>query len=147
MITRAKVDSVHNRRMVARDIKDKAILAKLFTDIGPRFESRPGGYTRMLKIGHRRGDASEMVLLELVEEELEPKAKTKNESKGSKTTAKKSKTKGSEMPEASKSGAAPVEPAKAESAESGTEEMQDTGAENGESDVEASEDQEKSKET
>jgi large subunit ribosomal protein L17 len=73
MITRAKVDSVHNRRMVARDIKDKAILAKLFTDLGPRFQARPGGYTRMLKIGQRRGDASEMVLLELVEEELENK--------------------------------------------------------------------------
>ncbi|TVQ26468.1 MAG: 50S ribosomal protein L17 [Spirochaetaceae bacterium] len=69
MITRAKVDSVHNRRMVARDIKDKAVLAKLFVEIGPRFKERPGGYTRMLKIGYRDGDASEMVLLELVGDE------------------------------------------------------------------------------
>ena len=80
MITRAKVDSVHNRRMVARDLKDKAILAKLFVDIGPRYTTRPGGYTRMLKIGHRAGDASEMVLLELVGEEVteskKPKAKS-----------------------------------------------------------------------
>jgi len=68
MITRAKVDSVHNRRMIARDLKDKAILAKLFVEIGPRFKERPGGYTRILKIGPRPGDAAEMVLLELVGE-------------------------------------------------------------------------------
>ena len=66
MITRAKVDSVHNRRMIGRDIKDKAILAKLFLEIGPRFTERPGGYTRMLKIGPRPGDGAAMVLLELV---------------------------------------------------------------------------------
>jgi len=81
MITRAKVDSVHNRRMIARDLKDKAILAKLFVDIGPRFRSRPGGYTRMLKIGHRAGDASEMVILELVGEELQEPKKAKKTSK------------------------------------------------------------------
>ncbi len=67
MITRAKVDSVHNRRIIFKDIKDDAVLAKLFTDIGPRFQDRAGGYTRILKLGQRRGDASEMVLLELVE--------------------------------------------------------------------------------
>lgn len=67
MITRAKLDSVHNRRMVGRDIKDKSILAKLFTEIAPRFNERPGGYTRVLKLGFRKGDASQMVLLELVE--------------------------------------------------------------------------------
>lgn len=81
MITRAKVDSVHNRRMVARDIKDKAILAKLFVDIAPRFKERPGGYTRMLKVGHRRGDASEMVLLELVADEIEAAPKKKRSRK------------------------------------------------------------------
>ena len=67
MITRAKVDSVHNRRMIGRDIKDKAVLNKLFTEVGPRFSGRPGGYTRTLKLGQRRGDAADMVLLELVE--------------------------------------------------------------------------------
>lgn len=72
MITRAKTDSVHNRRMVARDIKDKAILAKLFAEIAPRFVERPGGYTRLLKIGPRQGDAAEMVLLELVGESSQP---------------------------------------------------------------------------
>jgi len=67
MITRAKLDSVHNRRIVGKDIKDQGILAKLFTDIGPRFKERPGGYTRVLKIGYRDGDAAQMVVLELVE--------------------------------------------------------------------------------
>lgn len=66
MITRAGVDSVHNRRMIGRDIKDKAVLAKVFTDIGPRFKERPGGYTRVLKLGPRPSDAAEMVILELV---------------------------------------------------------------------------------
>ena len=67
MITRAKEDTVHNRRIVGKDIKDKAALAKLFTDVAPRFAKRPGGYTRILKLGQRTGDASEMVLLELVQ--------------------------------------------------------------------------------
>ncbi len=67
MITRAKEDSVHNRRIVGKDIKDKAVLSKLFTDVAPRFVKRPGGYTRILKLGQRTGDASEMVLLELVQ--------------------------------------------------------------------------------
>jgi len=76
MITRAKVDTVHNRRTVGRDIKDKAVLAKLFVEIGPRFKERPGGYTRMLRIGERAGDASEMVLLELVDASTPSKAQT-----------------------------------------------------------------------
>lgn len=78
MITRAKQDTVHNRRIVGKDVKDKAALAKLFTDVAPRFVKRPGGYTRILKLGQRPGDASEMVLLELVqgtEEVQEEKAR------------------------------------------------------------------------
>jgi large subunit ribosomal protein L17 len=66
-ITRAKEDSVHNRRMVARKIWDEGILAKLFTDIAPRFKERHGGYTRIIRIGERNHDAADMVLLELVE--------------------------------------------------------------------------------
>jgi large subunit ribosomal protein L17 len=76
LITRAKEDSVHNRRVVAKLIQDKAILAKLFTDIAPGFVDRPGGYTRILKLGFRKGDAAEMVLLELVgREDDAPKPK------------------------------------------------------------------------
>lgn len=71
LITRAKVDTVHNRRQVARIIHDKAVLAKLFTDIGPRMKERAGGYTRVLKLGFRQGDAAEVAILELVDYELE----------------------------------------------------------------------------
>lgn len=71
MITRAKEDSVHNRRMVGRRIKDKEILSKLFTDLGPRFKERNGGYTRVYKLGQRQGDAAEMVILELVDRSTE----------------------------------------------------------------------------
>ena len=67
LITRARADSVHNRRQAARRIGDKEVLAKLFTDIAVRFRERPGGYTRVVKLGQRYGDASEMVLLELVD--------------------------------------------------------------------------------
>jgi large subunit ribosomal protein L17 len=67
LITRAKVDSVHNRRIVSSRLYDEEIVAKLFTKIAPRMKERPGGYTRILKIGERYGDAAEMVLLELVD--------------------------------------------------------------------------------
>lgn len=82
MITRARVDSVHNRRIIAKKILDKKVLAKLFTDIAPRFNGRPGGYTRILKLGQRYGDGSEMVFLELVErKEVKPKKKKKEQVK------------------------------------------------------------------
>jgi large subunit ribosomal protein L17 len=81
MITRARSDTVANRRLIARSIADKALLAKLFTDIAPRFANRPGGYTRILKLGQRYGDSTEMVLLELVERKERPRRKKKEEAK------------------------------------------------------------------
>ncbi len=81
MITRAKVDSVHNRRMIARDIKDEAILDKLFKEIAPMFTERKGGYTRVLKTGYRLGDAAEMVILELVEKTQKKDAKAEKKEK------------------------------------------------------------------
>lgn len=71
LITRAKVDSVHNRRQVARYIYDEGVLNKLFTDIAPRMKDRPGGYTRILKLGFRQGDAADVAILELVDYKLE----------------------------------------------------------------------------
>jgi large subunit ribosomal protein L17 len=81
MITRAKTDSVHNRRIIARDIHDKAVLSKLFVEIAPRYTSRPGGYTRIVKLGSRQGDGAAMVLLELVDRVIkERKRREKTES-------------------------------------------------------------------
>ncbi|GHU21916.1 hypothetical protein FACS1894164_03220 [Spirochaetia bacterium] len=71
LITRAKVDSVHNRRIVSSRLFDEAIVAKLFTDIGVRMKERKGGYTRILKLGPRDGDAAEIVILELVDYKLD----------------------------------------------------------------------------
>ena len=71
LITLARRGDLHARRLAARKIADREVLAKLFEDIGPRFAERPGGYTRILKLGHRRGDAAEMALIELVEQAKE----------------------------------------------------------------------------
>ena len=71
MITRAKIDSVHNRRIVSSRLYDEAIVAKLFTDIAPRMKERNGGYTRVLKLGERLGDAAKVVILELVDYKLD----------------------------------------------------------------------------
>ena len=81
MITRAKEDSVHNRRIIARDIYDEAIVAKLFKEIAPMFAERKGGYTRILKTGYRQGDAAEMVILELVEKTEKKEAKAEKKAK------------------------------------------------------------------
>lgn len=70
LITRAKIDSVHNRREVAKYIADERVLDKLFVEIGPRMKERPGGYTRILKLGYRQGDAADIVILELVDYKL-----------------------------------------------------------------------------
>jgi large subunit ribosomal protein L17 len=67
LITLAKRGDLHARRLVARRIGDREVLGKLFDELGPRYESRPGGYTRILKLGNRQGDAAEMALIELVD--------------------------------------------------------------------------------
>lgn len=59
---------VHARRLAAARMGDPELVQKLFDDIAPRFEDRPGGYTRILKLGPRKGDSSEMVIIELIEE-------------------------------------------------------------------------------
>lgn len=67
MITLAKQDSVAHRRLAFNRLRDRASVTKLFTDLGPRFQLRPGGYTRILKMGFRVGDNAPMALVELVD--------------------------------------------------------------------------------
>ncbi|HAP43414.1 MAG: 50S ribosomal protein L17 [Spirochaetes bacterium GWD1_61_31] len=81
MITRAKEDSVNNRRLLAAKIMDEGVLVKLFTDIGPRMKARAGGYTRILKMGFRKGDAASMVILELVDRKADDEKTKKDEAK------------------------------------------------------------------
>ena len=69
LITLAKEDSVANRRLAFDRTRSKAAVGKLFSEIGPRFADRPGGYTRILKCGYRNGDAAPMAFIELVDRE------------------------------------------------------------------------------
>ena len=67
LITLAKNDSVHHRRLAFARLRDKEAVGKLFSDLGPRYQSRPGGYLRILKCGFRPGDAAPMAYVELVD--------------------------------------------------------------------------------
>ena len=70
LITLAKEDGVANRRLAFDRLRDKAAVGKLFSDLGPRFKDRPGGYLRILKTGPRPGDAAPMAIVQLVDEPL-----------------------------------------------------------------------------
>jgi len=93
LITRAKVDSVHNRRIVSGRLFDEGIVAKLFTDIALRMKERPGGYTRIIKLGERYGDASEVVILELVDYKLNADEASDKKAKKDAKKAEKKETK------------------------------------------------------
>jgi len=80
LITLAKNDSVHTRRQAFQQVQDNELVGKLFDTLGPRFSTRPGGYTRIMKLGARRGDAAEMAILELVERSAD-KTEAKNTEK------------------------------------------------------------------
>lgn len=75
LITYAKRGDLHARRIAARKITEPAVLAKLFEEIGPRYVDRPGGYTRILRMGPRKGDNAEMAILELVDGTAKPTVK------------------------------------------------------------------------
>ena len=85
VITLGKQGSLHARRQVFAIVQDKAVVRKLFDTIGPRFKDRPGGYTRIIKIGIRRGDAAQMSVIELVGAEGEKEASKGGAKKGRRT--------------------------------------------------------------
>ena len=85
--------ALNARRLVMHDVQDREVVSKLFDTIAPRFASRPGGYTRLLRIGFRKGDSAEVAQVELIGSEFDPKAKAEKEA--AKTgDAEKSKAKG-----------------------------------------------------
>lgn len=81
MITLAKKDTLHAKRQALRFIYKKPVVKKLFEELGPRFSERPGGYTRIVKIGPRAGDGAEMAILELIGSEFKKKEKKKGKEK------------------------------------------------------------------
>jgi len=78
LITLAKQDSVHNRRLAFSRLRDKAAVGKLFSDLGVRYQSRPGGYIRILKCGYRPGDNAPMAIVELVDRPVAEQATTES---------------------------------------------------------------------
>jgi len=75
LITFAKRGDLHARRMAARKLNEPEVLQKLFAEIGPRYADRPGGYTRIMRMGPRKGDAAEIAILELIDGKAKPKVK------------------------------------------------------------------------
>jgi len=84
MITLAKKDTLHSKRLASRFIIKKDVVKKLFQEIGPRFSERQGGYTRIVKVGERQGDGAQMAVLELVGYEFKKKEKKSKEKTGAK---------------------------------------------------------------
>src|SRR5882672_10050025 len=82
LITLSKRETLHARRLVLRDIHDKEVVSKMFDTISSRFAQRPGGYTRIVKLGVRRGDNAEMALIELIGAEAAKKAATPSSGEG-----------------------------------------------------------------
>jgi large subunit ribosomal protein L17 len=88
LITLAKIDSLGKRRLAFSRLRDSGVVEKLFTDLGPRFKARAGGYTRILKMEPRPGDSADMALMQLVEAAVVPAEKAEEPAKGAKAPRK-----------------------------------------------------------
>ncbi len=84
MITLGKRGTLHARRQAAAFVRKESVVTKLFDDLGPRFGQRPGGYSRIVKLGPRSGDGADMALLELIGSEFKKKEKKKKEKEAKK---------------------------------------------------------------
>jgi large subunit ribosomal protein L17 len=109
MITLAKENLLHRRRLAARTIRSRMALSKLFATIGPRFARRPGGYTRIVKLGNRLGDAAPMAILELVERSPKSEETPEAAEKATKAARAKEKAETKPEPKAKKAKAEPAE--------------------------------------
>jgi len=145
LITRAKEDSHHNRRQVFSSLQNKDAVTTLFTEVGPKSKDRPGGYTRVIKAGFRKGDGAEMAIVELVDyNDIKPEGSS-TASTGKKKTrrAGKSNTPTTSEPKQEK---AEVEEAEEVIASSAEEEVEESGEESkteDSADNESSEDEKK----
>ncbi len=84
LITLAKEDTLSNRRLVFSKLRNKPAVGKLFSDLGPRFKERPGGYSRIIKIGYRKGDAAPLAFIELVDRSTENETDIKTDAEAEK---------------------------------------------------------------
>jgi len=105
-LARRDDDRLHARRLAARALQDRTVMKKLFDDLGARFASRPGGYTRILRLGPRRGDGAEMAIVELLGSEYKPEKKTDEKGKkGAAASGRKAEGEGAEKKPAAKAAA------------------------------------------
>ena len=137
LITKAKRGDIHSRRLVLTTVRDKGVVHTLFTEIAPTLADREGGYTRITKVGPRKGDNAPMALIELVTESVEEsrKANAKSVAPAKKTAAKKTAAKSApaaaapEPAGAARAAEPPAEPGPAEKLVEETSELEDATAE------------------
>jgi len=117
LITLAKKDSVAKRRLAFARLRDDAIVVKLFTDLGPHYQSRPGGYTRILKHGFRPGDKAPMAVMQLVDREAQMAVVADEQAKAKKTKTAQPKTEAVDKPAKTPTQAKAEKPSKPDKAE------------------------------